>query len=34
MWRIWCLGLKLRVPKISFFAWEATWGKALTLDMV
>ena len=21
-------------PKISFFAWEATWGKALTLDMV
>ncbi|RVW28234.1 hypothetical protein CK203_083667 [Vitis vinifera] len=21
-------------PKISFFAWEATWGKALTLDMI
>ena len=21
-------------PKISFFAWEATWGKALTLDLV
>ena len=21
-------------PKISFFAWEATWGKGLTLDMV
>ena len=21
-------------PKISFFAWEATWGKTLTLDMV
>ncbi|RVW58237.1 LINE-1 reverse transcriptase-like [Vitis vinifera] len=21
-------------PKISFFAWEATWGKALTLDKV
>ena len=21
-------------PKISFFAWEYTWGKALTLDMV
>ena len=21
-------------PKISFFAWEAMWGKALTLDMV
>ena len=21
-------------PKISCFAWEATWGKALTLDMV
>ena len=21
-------------PKISFFAWEATWGKALTLDIV
>ena len=64
MWRIWCLGLKLRgkfsvkslyvafeaggsslfpssyiwnvnvQPKISFFAWEAMWGKALTLDMV
>ena len=21
-------------PKISFFAWEVTWGKALTLDML
>ncbi|RVW93977.1 Retrovirus-related Pol polyprotein from transposon RE1 [Vitis vinifera] len=21
-------------PKISFFAWEATWGKALTLDKI
>ncbi|KAL6315550.1 hypothetical protein AAG906_000853 [Vitis piasezkii] len=21
-------------PKISFFAWEATWGKTLTLDLV
>ena len=21
-------------PKISFFAWEATWGKALTLDLI
>ena len=21
-------------PKISFFAWEAMWGKALTLDLV
>ena len=21
-------------PKISFFAWEVTWGKALTLDLV
>ena len=21
-------------PKISSFAWEATWGKALTLDLV
>ncbi|KAJ9675675.1 hypothetical protein PVL29_024544 [Vitis rotundifolia] len=21
-------------PKISFFAWEAAWGKALTLDLV
>ena len=21
-------------PKISSFAWEATWGKTLTLDMV
>ncbi|RVX00663.1 hypothetical protein CK203_030414 [Vitis vinifera] len=27
-------GLKLRVPKISFFVWEATWGKALTLDKI
>ena len=21
-------------PKINFFAWEATWGKALTLDLI
>ena len=21
-------------PKISFFAWEATWGKPLTLDLI
>ena len=21
-------------PKISFFAWEASWGKALTLDQI
>ena len=21
-------------PRVSFFAWEATWGKALTLDQV
>ena len=21
-------------PKISFFTWEAAWGKALTLDLV
>ena len=21
-------------PKINFFAWEATWGKALTLNLV
>ena len=27
-WNVWVQ------PKISFFAWEATWGKALTLDLV
>ncbi|KAJ9671175.1 hypothetical protein PVL29_027249 [Vitis rotundifolia] len=21
-------------PKLSFFGWEATWGKALTLDQL
>ena len=21
-------------PKVGFFAWEATWGKALTLDQI
>ena len=21
-------------PKASFFAWEASWGKALTLDQL
>ena len=21
-------------PKISFFAWEASWGKVLTLDQI
>ena len=21
-------------PKVSFFGWEATWGKALTLDQL
>ena len=21
-------------PKVSFFAWEATWGKVLTLDQL
>ena len=21
-------------PKVSFFTWEATWGKALTLDQL
>ena len=21
-------------PKVSFFAWKATWGKALTLDQI
>ena len=21
-------------PKVCFFAWEATWGKALTLDQL
>ena len=21
-------------PKVSFFAWEASWGKVLTLDQV
>ena len=21
-------------PKVSFFAWEATWGKTLTLDQL
>ena len=28
IWNVWVQ------PKISFFAWEATWGKALNLDLV
>ena len=28
IWDVWVQ------PKISFFAWEATWGKTLTLDLV
>ena len=28
MWNAWVQ------PKESFFAWEATWGKALTLDQI
>ena len=28
IWNVWVQ------PKISFFAWEAMWGKALTLDTV
>ena len=28
IWNVWVQ------PKICFFAWEATWGKALTLDLV
>ena len=28
IWDVWVQ------PKISFFAWEAAWGKALTLDLV
>ncbi|RVW63495.1 putative ribonuclease H protein [Vitis vinifera] len=28
IWKVWVQ------PKISFFAWEAAWGKALTLDLV
>ena len=28
IWNVWVQ------PKISFFAWEATWGKTLTLDLV
>ena len=28
IWNVWVQ------PKISFFAWEAAWGKALTLDLV
>ncbi|RVW64332.1 putative ribonuclease H protein [Vitis vinifera] len=28
IWKAWVQ------PKISFFAWEAAWGKALTLDLV
>ncbi|RVW44335.1 hypothetical protein CK203_071086 [Vitis vinifera] len=28
IWNVWVQ------PKISFFAWEATWGKALTLDLI
>ena len=28
IWNVWVQ------PKISFFAWEAAWGKVLTLDLV
>ena len=28
IWNVWVQ------PKISFFAWEATWGKTLTLDLI
>ena len=28
IWNMWVQ------PKISFFAWEATWGKVLTLDLI
>ena len=28
IWNSWVL------PKVSFFAWEATWSKVLTLDLV
>ncbi|RVX04134.1 Dynamin-related protein 5A [Vitis vinifera] len=28
IWNLWVQ------PKISFFAWEAMWGKALTLDLI
>ena len=28
IWNVWVQ------PKISFFAWEAMWGKALTLDLI
>ena len=28
IWEVWVQ------PKVSFFAWEATWGKVLTLDLV
>ena len=28
IWNVWVQ------PKISFFAWEATWAKALTLDLI
>ena len=30
-WLIWNLAVP---PKIGFFAWEATWDKALTLDQL
>ena len=28
IWNVWVQ------PKISLFAWEATWGKTLTLDLI
>ena len=28
IWNVWVQ------PKISFCAWEATWGKTLTLDLI
>ncbi|RVW32848.1 hypothetical protein CK203_107201 [Vitis vinifera] len=30
-WRAFCYTC---VPKVSFFTWEASWGKVLTLDQV
>ena len=28
IWKVWVH------PRVSFFAWEATWGETLTLDQV
>ena len=29
-----CIWKTCVLPKISFFAWEATWGKILTCDQL